>query len=263
VARRELTLASDQDNALAYADGGGPEVDDFFQRAAAHVNAGLAACGFGEDNADVLARNRNWRMPAERWRAILAECLEQPDRSHLVRANVAFDFRHVTGGLDVTPRLVAVLREARAHPDLMRRLARSATDFKPPLGFRGSLVVDAGTDGRGVDLKKGGAIPVANLARFFALSNGITISSTLDRLSALQSGRALDDETAAALTEAFQIVMRIRLEHHAVQIEAGAQPTNVVDPVDLRPLTRAQLREVFRAIAHVQKKLAVYVPLGL
>jgi signal-transduction protein with cAMP-binding, CBS, and nucleotidyltransferase domain len=57
--------------------------------------------------------------------------------------------------------------------------------------------------------------------------------------------------------------MRIRLEHHAAQIEAGTQPHNVVDPVELRPLTRAQLREVFRAIAHVQKRLSIYVPLGL
>src|SRR5206468_1703976 len=128
---------------------------------------------------------------------------------------------------------------------------------------RGSLVADAGADGRGIDLKKGGAIPIANLARFFALSHGITISSTVDRLAALNDAGALDAETTAALTDGFQIVMRIRLEQHAAQIEAGEEPTNVIDPVDLRPLTRAQLREVFRAIAHVQKRLSVYVPLGL
>jgi hypothetical protein len=31
-------------------------------------------------------------------------CLEQPDRSHLVRAAVSFDFRHVGGGLPITRR---------------------------------------------------------------------------------------------------------------------------------------------------------------
>ena len=41
------------------------------------------------------------------------------------------------------------------------------------------------------------------------------------------------------------------------------QPTNVVAPATLPPLTRAQLREAFRAIAHAQKKLSVYVPLGI
>ena len=56
---------------------------------------------------------------------------------------------------------------------------------------------------------------------------------------------------------------RIRLESHAEQLDAGAEPTNVVAPASLPPLTRAQLREAFRAIAHAQKRLSVYVPLGL
>jgi CBS domain-containing protein len=106
-------------------------------------------------------------------------------------------------------------------------------------------------------------IPIANLARFFALSNGITISSTTGRLEAVQAAGALDAETATALREAFAIVMRIRLDNHAAQLAAGGEPTNVVAPASLPPLTRAQLREAFRAIAHAQKLLSVYVPLGL
>jgi CBS domain-containing protein len=131
-----------------------------------------------------------------------------------------------------------------------------ATDFKPPLGRRGSL---AST----VDLKRGGAIPIANLARFFALSNGITISSTISRLAAVEEAGTLDAETVVSLREAFEIIMDVRLEHHARQLTDDATPDNVVDPATLPPLARAQLREAFRAIAAAQKKLSVYVPLGL
>jgi CBS domain-containing protein len=106
-------------------------------------------------------------------------------------------------------------------------------------------------------------LPIANLARFYALSNGITISSTADRLQAVRAAGALDAETATALREAFEIVMRIRLDNHATQLEAGGEPTNVVAPASLPPLMRAQLREAFRAIAHAQKLLSVYVPLGV
>jgi CBS domain-containing protein len=202
-------------------------------------------------------------MSDSQWVDVFRTCLDNPDRSHLIRANVAFDFRQVAGALDVTPELVAVLREAKEHPDFLGRLARTATDFKPPLGFRGALVVHSKDATRGVDLKRGGAIPISNLARFFALSNGITISSTADRLAAVKEAGALDTETAESLREAFEIVMRLRLEHHADQIEAAAEPDNVVDPAGLPPLTRTQLREAFRAIAHAQKKLSVYVPLGI
>jgi CBS domain-containing protein len=259
VARRELTLASDQDNALAYADGGGPEVDDFFQRAAAHVNAGLAACGFGEDNADVLASSSRWRMPATRWRAVLAECLEQPDRSHLVRAAVTFDFRHVMGGLDIVPPLVEVLRRARDYPDFLGRLARTATDWEVPVGRRG---ISTEKDGC-FDVKKGCALPIANLARLHALSAGITISATVDRLTAAEQAGQLDAESAGSLREAFQIVFRVRHEHHAECLRRGRRADDRMDPGELSPPRRAELTEALRAVKDAQRKLAVIRPIGL
>jgi CBS domain-containing protein len=259
VARRELTLASDQDNALAYADGGGADVDTFFERAAGFVNAGLARCGFGEDNAEVLARNRNWRMPADRWRAVLAECLEQPDRSHLVRAAVTFDFRHVMGGLDIVPPFVEVLRRARDHPDFLARLGRTATDWEVPVGRRG---ISTDKDGK-FDVKKGCALPIANLARFHSLAGGITISATLDRLAAAEQVGQLDPETAGSLREAFDIVFRLRHEHHAACVRRGRPADNRVDPGELSPPRRAELTEALREVAGAQRKLAVFRPAGL
>jgi len=257
-ARREFTLGSDQENALAYADSTrDAEVDRYFERIAADVNRGLERCGFPPDPNDVVSSSALWRMSASNWAQVFRDCLESPDRSHLIRANVSFDFRAVAGGLEVTPELVAILRDAKNHPDFLRRLARSATDFKPPLGFRGAL------PDKSFDLKKGGVIPIANLARFYAFANGITISSTLDRLVAARELGALEAETAAALREAFEIISRIRLDHHAACIEAGQDPDNLIDPKALPPLTRVHLREAFRAVAAAEKQLGVYVPLGM
>jgi len=256
IARREFTLGSDVENGLAYADDGGEEADVYFARLGADVAAGLVRCGFEPDPNDVVASNPLWRMPAGRWVSTFRECLESPDRSHLIRANVSFDFRQVAGSLEVTPPLVATLREVRAHPDLVRRLARMATDFKTPLGRRGGLPDE-------VDLKKGASIPIANLARFFALSNGITISSTTSRLEAVRESGALDPETALSLREAFEVVAALRLAHHAEQLAANGEPNNVVQTATLAPLARAQLREALRAVQAAQKKLGVYVPLGL
>ena len=95
-ARREFTLASDQDNALAYADAepeAAAEVDAYFERLGADVNDGLATCGIGVDNNGVLAGNRLWRMSKTGWLRTFDECLSEPDESHLIRATVAFDFR--------------------------------------------------------------------------------------------------------------------------------------------------------------------------
>jgi CBS domain-containing protein len=263
-ARRELTLASDQEHGIAYADDD-PEVDGYFERVATDVVAGLERCGFPSDANSVLGTDRRWRMTAERWERTIEDCYANPDRSRLIRATVSFDFRHVGGGLEIVPRLVALLREGRNHPDFVRRLARTATDFKPPLGFRGALVT--GRDGDApegtFDVKRGGMLPIVNLARFFALANEVTISATLDRLVAVEELDGFDQELTAVLRDAFLVAWRVRLEHHAACIDADRSPDNYVDPKKLSPLLREELREAFRAIASAQKRLGVFVPSGI
>jgi CBS domain-containing protein len=261
-ARREFTLGSDQENALAYGDSeDGEAFDAYFERLGRDVNDGLARCGFAPDANEVLAGNRLWRMPRSTWIQVFEDCLTSPDESHLIRATISFDFRHAGGGLDVVSSLVAVLRRSPEYPDFVRQLARSATAFKPPLGFRGSLSLGREGAERGrIDVKRGGAIPIANLARFHALTNGITISPTLDRLVAAQEVGALADETATALREAFAVVSRLRILHHASQIAEGRPVDNLVDPGELAPIARNELREALRVVADAQKQLSAYGP---
>jgi CBS domain-containing protein len=254
VARRELTLASDQDNALAYAD---PEADGYFQELSSQINAGLARCGFGADAADVLARNPAWRMSAGRWREVFEACLVQPDRSHLVRAAVSFDFRHVAGGLPITQPLIEVIRDARQHPDFIRRLARTVTDWKVALRRRGGFATD---DDGTFDIKRGGVLPIVNLGRLHAISAGITVSGTLDRLLAAERVGQLESEIAESLREAWSVVMRARFEHHAACVRAGRPPDNLVAPHTLPPLRRAELREALRAVQAAQKRIPVFAP---
>jgi CBS domain-containing protein len=260
VARREQTLASDQDNAMAYDDPGGPEVDAYFAAIAERINEGLERCGFGRDSSDVLARNRQWRMSRSEWQRVLTDCLERPDHSHLVRAAVSFDFRHVVGGLEIVRPLVTIERSAPEHANFITRLARTATDFTPPLGRRGKFATD---DCGLIDLKKRGIIPIVNLTRFHSIAAGITVSSTLDRLAATEAAGTLSAEAASELREAFELVLRLRIELQAGQAERGEPPGNLLDPGTLPPLTRGQLLHAFQAVAAQQKLLGRYVPLGL
>jgi CBS domain-containing protein len=256
-ARREGSLASDQDNAAAYATGAD---DEYFGRVAADVNAGLAECGFGADRAEVLARNPRWRMSIDDWKRVFGDCLEHPDRSHLVRAAVSFDFRHVWGGLEVVPPLVEIEATAHRYPDFIRRLARTATDFTPPLRFGGRMhTEDDGT----LDIKHGAIIPICNLARFHAIRSGVTISSTLARLTAAESAGAITPDTAASLREAFEFATRLRLERQVEMSLAGTAPDNMIVPSDLSPLMRGQLKTTLKAIASAQQELSRYAPIGV
>jgi CBS domain-containing protein len=261
-ARREFTLASDQDNALAYGappPGEEEAVDAYFAQLGSEVNAGLARCGIGVDNNGVLAGKRLWRMSKADWVRTFDECFQIPDESHLIRATVVFDFRSTAGGLAIDAELGGRIRAARTHPDFMRLMARTASGFPVALGLRGQLAPEKKGDHAGrIDLKHGAVIPLVNLVRFHALACGVTISPTLDRIEAVASAGAIDGAAAEALSEAFIVVARLRFEHHASQIAAGLAPDNLIDPDELAPIARTELREALHSVRRGQKQAAVW-----
>jgi CBS domain-containing protein len=258
-ARREFTLASDQDNALAYGNPGPGDqdaVDAYFKRLGSEVNAGMARCGIGVDNNGVLAGNRLWRMSKADWLRTFDECLEQPDESHLIRASVSFDFRPTAGGLAVAAELTARVRAAREHPQFMRLIARSATGFQVALGFRGQLATERDGEHAGrLDVKHGAIIPLVNLVRYHALAAGVTISPTLDRIEAVTSAGGLRREDGDALREAFEVIANVRFQHHAELIAAGLAADNLIDPGALAPIARTDLREALSAVKRAQKRV--------
>jgi CBS domain-containing protein len=263
-ARREFTLASDQDNALAYGNVDAealPEVDAYFEALGRDVNDGLVRCGIGVDNNGVLAGNRQWRMSKDAWLRTFDDCLREPDESHLIRATVSFDFRPTAGGLAVASELTARIRAARQYPQFMRLMARTATGYPVALGFRGQLATGHEGDPPGkLDLKRGAIIPLVNLVRFHALAAGVTISPTLDRIEAVASVGQLDRATADGLREAFVVINGIRFEHHATQVQAGMTPDNLVDPEELAPIARTDLREALHVVRWAQKRVGAWSP---
>ncbi|HTP22217.1 MAG TPA: putative nucleotidyltransferase substrate binding domain-containing protein [Solirubrobacteraceae bacterium] len=263
-ARREFTLASDQDNALAYGNvepASAADVDGYFEQLGKDVNNGLVRCGIGLDNNGVLAGNRLWRMSKEGWLRTFDDCLTEPDESHLIRASVSFDFRPTAGGLAVTAELTARIRAARRHAQFMRLMARTATGYPVALGFRGQLATGHDGDPPGkLDLKRGAIIPLVNLVRFYALANGVTISPTVDRIEAVASVGGLDGAEADALREAFVVISGIRFDHHAAQVQAGIPPDNLVDPEELAPIARSDLREALHVVRRAQKRVGVWSP---
>ena len=245
-ARNEFTLASDQDNGLAYADTDDPAVDEYFLRVAEDVNAGLARCGIEADPHAVLAGTPYWHKTLTGWRNVFSKCLTGDELVHVVHASVCFDYRQAAGRLYVVQALTDIMREAHTYPKFMQWLARLGSDYRPPVsGFRQKL-------DRVVDIKQGGLVPIQNLARYHALAHGITIQATLDRLAAICEVDAQGAECDRTLREAYLTLKQLQLEHHAEAVRAGKKPDNVIDTDALRPLTRANLQEALRAVAAAQ-----------
>ena len=264
VARREATPGSDVESALAWqGDEQGEERVEHALRITRRVEAGLLACGLRPDEKGTTAANPLLVRSLASWQRASRSWLEDPTQEQaLILVSVVVDSRTVWGlgtGLSVAE----ALRPARRHPALLRQLARFSLSYRPPTGFLRGLVVEHSGEHRGrLDLKKGGVVPIVDLARWAGMAAGVTSASTPERLRAAAAAGTLTEADARTLADAFHLVMALRLEHQVAQLEAGEQPDDHLDPAVLSPLTRTYLKEAFRAVASVQKRVAGELGVG-
>ncbi len=201
--RREEWLHSDQDNAVAYEDAdAGPYFADLAETVvSALADAGLPRCPGGY----VATR---WRHPLGEWERIFRAWFTRPDPQGLVDAEVLLDFRTVHGALPLV-RLEEIVRTGGDRPRFAVRMARAAVTFEPPLGMFGRIRVDRGR----LDLKRAGIAGIVLLARLYALAAGSTVRPTVDRLAAAAAGGTLSLGGAARLTDAYRVLLDLRLRH--------------------------------------------------
>ena len=112
-----------------------------------------------------------------------------------------------------------------------------------------------------LDLKGGGVAALVELARVYALENGLPDVNTRGRLEATAAIGRLSERRAAELTDALEFVSYVRLRHQVRQHRAGVAPDNFVSPSELTDEERRHLKDVFQIIRRAQATLAARRPL--
>lgn len=261
--RREVTPSSDVDSALAWdGDNEDPEQQRYMNALAGRVMEELAATGFAADPHGATAAQPLFERSVDGWREEIRHCIEHPgEQKALILISLLYDARPVHGG--ATADVFEEFRHARSRRGLLRLLLRLALVHRPPTGFmrfRDSprdLVVEHSGEHRGhLDIKEGGMLPIAAIARYAGLAAGAITESTRERLRAAAAADKLTAEEARTLEEAYDLFWGLRLEHQVEQLRQGVEPDNYIDPKALNPLTRRYLRDAFHAVRSVQRALS-------
>jgi CBS domain-containing protein len=252
--RREAMPGSDLDSAVAWS--GGPEHAEAVRAVAHEVVAGLAACGIPSDPHGAAATNGLFARSTADWEQRIRTLLADPGGENaMILMSLVCDGRMVTG-TESLPDPFAALESAPARPLLLRLLLRVGLTPKPPTGFLRDVVVEHSGEHRGrFDIKRGGILPLVNLARFGGIAAGSRVTGTVERLRIAADAGTLPRETAGSLEEAFGLLTALRLDHQVELLRAGKPADNFVDPRTLNPLARRYLRDAFRAIASIQRTL--------
>jgi CBS domain-containing protein len=264
-ARREALPGSDMDSAIVwFGEHDEDEVRPRLHAIGQTVVERLEACGLRVDDHGATASDRRFVRSLDSWQGAVRSWIADPSQEQaLILVSVLVDSRPVWG-IHKGTAVADSFRLAPSNPALLRLLARFALSRRPPTGFFRGLVVESTGEHRGrLDLKQGGVIPIVGLARWAGMAAGVTSASTTERLRAAAAAGTLPADQVRTLEDALALITALRVEHQVAQLRAGVEPDDYVNPAQLSGLTRSYLREAFRAVASIQKRLGNELNVGV
>lgn len=258
MARDEQLIVTDQDNALILDNRFDPQVHDaYFAALADFVSDGLAACGYTYCTGKIMATNPQWRQPRRVWESYFAQWIDQPTPQFLLNSAIFFDLEGVWGQEQWAQELQAfILRRTRKSPRFLACMARNALQRTPPLGFFKDFVME--TDGRhtnSINMKRRGTAPVADLIRVHALAIGCSALNSFERLQEIIEANILPKGRGQDLRDALEFIAMVRIRHQALDLAAGREPDNNIEPENLSDFERKHLKDAFQILSHAQKYL--------
>jgi len=256
--RKEQTFKTDQDNALIYADPASKEEQDaaekYFASFTADVNDALTACGFPACTAGYMASNERWRLPLKGWKKLFRDWIYDPTPEAVLSSLIFFDFRAVHGDISLAEALRdALFSMLKDQGVFLGFMANTIIKNRPPIGFFKQFVVEKGGEHKDeLDLKVKGLSPLVDIARLFALENGVRETSTVERLHALKERHSIVDEYSDELEHAFEFIMLQRIHRQMGRMEQGLLPENFINPESMSGLEKRMMKESFNLITKVQ-----------
>lgn len=258
--RHEQTLLTDQDNGMLFYPPEGMSAKECRKQllpVAARINDALDSCGLTLCTGNIMASNPELCLSAEEWQHKFRHIILHPDPEHLLQASIYFDLRALWGdqtGLNaLLPELLAMIADS---PQFQRMMASNALRYRlplqNPLQRLGRLLNTAEPL---VDLKAGALSPFVDSVRLFALANGISEASTLERLHQLGKQGIFTTDDANAFHDAYSYLQLLRLQLHLRQTQQNQPLNNQLPTAELNPLERRMLRESLRQAKHLQDLL--------
>jgi CBS domain-containing protein len=221
--------------------------------AATAVGAGICheppPPGFESALAEMLAAAGLSAVPRLR---TAAEWVDAAPDDPLARA-VLTD-RRVLFGTPLDP--LPLAQDAVLAP-VLAALRASARERRSPTGFAADSVVAAGGELAGrLDVRASALEPIATIAAWAGAAAGASAGTTAERLQTAAAAGVIAAADAGELADAFSVALGL-VETHELDLLAagGAEASPGLDPAQLSPFARDELRHVFRTIAAAQRRL--------
>jgi PAS domain S-box-containing protein len=257
--REELTLATDQDNAIIYQDlndnSDKENIQSYFLKLGEIICDNLNEVGYKHCLGNMMAKNQKWNQPVSIWKKYFAGWMTHFEPNDILEVNTFYDLRYLHGDEQLVNKIKDFISSNIQQKDtFLYNLASYALKFKPQVNLFGSIVTTTMKDEEFFDIKES-LIPLTIFARYYALRNKVMDTNTPDRLKTLNEKNIIKSEEYNKFLQAYDYLMLLRLKNHSKQLEIGKDPNNQINPKKLTDIERSMLKKIFSEISQFQDKL--------
>lgn len=255
--RGEQVLKTDQDNALIIKDDF--EIDEkTLQDFTTRFTETLIDFGFPKCDGNIMVSNPYWCRKQKDFKDLIYSWINEPSEENLMNTAIFLDAASTNKKYDLVTDLKKYMFNCISdNENFTSNFAKVVSSFDVPLGFFDGFVFNSNDKNHKneIDIKRGGIFIIVHSVRTWALKHHIYNTSTVKRIKKLQEMKVFTDELAQELIVAFNYLNNLRLKSNIEKLNANEQIDNFINPNNLNTMQKDLLKDAFKIINKMKKKL--------
>ena len=255
--RAEQILRTDQDNALIISDD--CSISEEKLREFTHLfTETLVDFGFPRCEGNIMVSNPYWCRKQSDFKELIYEWVNNPSGDNFMNIAIFYDALCVSGDIEIIKELKNYLFKISSNSQsFYTNFARVINSFDVPLGFFDGFVFNSKDEKHEdeIDIKRGGIFIIVQGIRSLSIQNRVLNTNTIKRINSLKELKVLDDESAKELIMAFNILNSLKLKASLEKLDKKEKIDNFVNPNRLTIMEKDLLKESFKIVNKLKKRL--------
>ncbi|WP_298749458.1 putative nucleotidyltransferase substrate binding domain-containing protein [uncultured Arcobacter sp.] len=255
--RGEQVLKTDQDNALIISDDCEVNPEEILEFTSKYIET-LVDFGFPRCEGNIMISNPYWCRKFSDFKTQVYTWITQPSGDNFMNLAIFYDAVSVSGNRELLDELKQyIFKIGSTSQSFYMHFAKIIMEFNVPLGFFDGFVFDSKDKEHKheIDIKKGGIFILVQGIRALCLEHKIMRTNTLKRIEELKELGEFDNEFASELKEAFNFLSTIKLKSNLEKLDSGKKIDNYINPENLNTMEKDLLKESFKIVTKLKKKL--------
>lgn len=262
--RGEQILKTDQDNALILSDDCAIEENEL-QKFTSKFTETLVDFGFPRCEGNIMVSNPYWCRKKSDFKDLIYSWINEPTGDNFMNIAIFYDAIYVSGDKNLITGLKEYLFKISSNSQTFYALfAKVILSFDVPLGFFDGFVFNSKDNKHKneIDIKRGGIFIIVQGIRSLSLENKIFNTNTAKRIKKLVEIGIIEEEFAKELTMAFNFLTNLKLKSNLEKLDKNIEIDNYINPNNLNTMEKDLLKESFKIVNKLKKKLEFHFKLN-